>query len=291
MSYSLSRGRTRLWLREISTGLCKSGRNLVGWFFLNPPLLSFSRYIPFRRSRGVQNSRGFRSVDSVPRSPWWAAQLRYKIQGDSIPLIPFPVLPELLRLSRYKSVGADISRRFGRIQASLEKKYFWNFLLRVSSLSRGAKFSNFRSWNFIFTSVVPVSRWDSDENRKVLLAQILLLHNFLQVSALSRGRMTEIGICLLLPCSRYENRRILQVSALSRGRMTEIGICSLLPCSRYENRRKYFYKCPPFLEVGFGRIWVLGRFDLLKQPGLANNIDFGYFSGKWKFNFFDFKLI
>ena len=261
MSYSLSRGRTRLWLREISTGLCKSGRTLVGWFFLNPPLLSFSRYIPFRRSRGVQNSRGFRSVDSVPRSPWWAAQLRYKIQGDSIPLIPFPVLPELLRLSRYKSVGADISRRFGRIQASLEKKYFWNFWPRVSSLSRGAKFSNFRSWNFIFTSVVPVSRWDSDENRKVLLAQILLLHNFLQVSALSRGRMTEIGICLLLPCSRYENRR------------------------------KYFYKCPPFLEVGFGRIWVLGRFDLLKQPGLANNIDFGYFSGKWKFNFFDFKLI
>ena len=247
----------------------------------------------------------------------------YKIQGDSVPLIPFPVLPGEPLSWGTKSKGIPfrwfrspfslsssvyrgtkvlgptwgkkyfffISRRFGRIQASLEKKYFWNFLPRVSSLSRGAKFSNFRSWNFIFTSVVPVSRWDSDENRKVLLAQILLLHNFLQVSALSRGRMTEIGICLLLPCSRYENRRKLQVSALSRGRMTEIGICSLLPCSRYENRRKYFYKCPPFLEVGFGRIWVLGRFDLLKQPGLANNIDFGYFSGKWKFNFFDFKLI
>ena len=217
----------------------------------------------------------------------------YKIQGDSVPLIPFPVLPGEPLSWGTKSKGIPfrwfrspfslsssvyrgtkvlgptwgkkyfffISRRFGRIQASLEKKYFWNFLPRVSSLSRGAKFSNFRSWNFIFTSVVPVSRWDSDENRKVLLAQILLLHNFLQVSALSRGRMTEIGIC------------------------------SLLPCSRYENRRKYFYKCPPFLEVGFGRIWVLGRFDLLKQPGLANNIDFGYFSGKWKFNFFDFKLI
>ena len=217
----------------------------------------------------------------------------YKIQGDSVPLIPFPVLPgeplswgtkskgipfrwfrspfslsssvyrgtKVLGPTWGKKYFSFISRRFGRIQASLEKKYFWNFLPRVSSLSRGAKFSNFRSWNFIFTSVVPVSRWDSDENRKVLLAQILLLHNFLQVSALSRGRMTEIGIC------------------------------SLLPCSRYENRRKYFYKCPPFLEVGFGRIWVLGRFDLLKQPGLANNIDFGYFSGKWKFNFFDFKLI
>ena len=242
MSYSLSRGRTRLWLREISTGLCKSGRNLVGWFFLNPPLLSFSRYIPFRRSRGVQIPfRWFRSPFSLSSSVYRGTKVLGPTWG--------------------KKYFFFISRRFGRIQASLEKKYFWNFLPRVSSLSRGAKFSNFRSWNFIFTSVVPVSRWDSDENRKVLLAQILLLHNFLQVSALSRGRMTEIGIC------------------------------SLLPCSRYENRRKYFYKCPPFLEVGFGRIWVLGRFDLLKQPGLANNIDFGYFSGKWKFNFFDFKLI